>query len=51
MSLLLENGANLNATAVVDDETRTCLKLAEKGGHSETVNFVKRCHGKLTIII
>ena len=47
--LLLERGANLNAIANVNGETVTALKLAEKGGHTETVDYIKKCHGKITI--
>ena len=46
MALLLENGANLNATVTIGGETHTCLNLAEKSGHTKTINFIKKCHGK-----
>ena len=45
-ALLLENGADLNATTKKGDETLTCLNLAEKSGHNETIKFIKKCHGK-----
>lgn len=50
MVLLLENGANLHAIAEVKGETVTALKLAEKGGHTETAAYIRKCHGKITML-
>ena len=47
--LLLESGADLNATAKVKGETVTALRLAERGGHTETVAYIRKCHGKIHV--
>ena len=40
----------MNATAEIGGETVTCVNLAEKSGHTETINFIKKCHGKFLAI-
>ena len=47
VALLLENGADLQATVKLYGENVTALKLAERGGHTETMGYIRKCQGNI----